>query len=116
MAGSDAAAFELFVEPLAAGIRLRPVGDIDYAVTAHLDTAYEAVVAAPPSDVIVDLRGTTYLSSVGMGFLVRLHKHTSQTGHRVVVYGAPPRIARKLALSGLDGILATAEVYRERED
>jgi anti-anti-sigma factor len=103
---------QIVVEPLPSGARVVPIGAVDHGAGPRLEEALESVASAPPGDVLVDLSGTTFLGSVGMGFLVRLHRLAGGSGHRVVVTAVPPRIARKLALAGLAGVLAGPDDHR----
>ncbi len=84
---------------------IKASGEIDYEAHKELDAVYEIVVAHEPCDVVVDMNGTTFLDSVGLGFLVRLHNLVTKLGRRMVVVAASRHIRRTFGLTGLDRVL-----------
>jgi anti-sigma B factor antagonist len=83
-------------------------GEIDYEARTRLDEVYHAVAEQPPCDVVVDLGRTTFLDSVGLGFVVRLHKQVSGRGHQLTVVATPQQVRRMFGLTGLDRVLTIA--------
>jgi anti-sigma B factor antagonist len=100
---TGAGSVELVAEPT----RLRVIasGEIDYEASAQLDTIYREVAARQPTDVLVDLARTTFLDSVGLGFVVRLHQLVVRTGHKLTVLAVGAQVRRMFGLTGLDRVL-----------
>jgi anti-sigma B factor antagonist len=87
------------------GLRVALIGEVDYASRGELDDAYTALTEYPPADVVADLARTTFLDSVGLGFLVRLHHWVTSAGHVLTVAAPPTHVRRALMLTGLDRVL-----------
>jgi anti-sigma B factor antagonist len=97
---------EVIAEP--SGLCVVATGEIDYEARSRLDEVYHAVAEQPPCDVVVDLGRTTFLDSVGLGFVVRLHKQVSLRGHQLTVVASPQQVRRMFGLTGLDRVLTIA--------
>ena len=91
--------------PGQAALRVALIGEVDYAVRTKLDDAYTAVTKYPPADIVIDLADTTFLGSVGLGFLVQVHRWVTDSGHHVTVAAPPRHVRRALMLTGLDQVL-----------
>jgi anti-anti-sigma factor len=89
-------------------IVVRASGEIDYEAHRELDAVYEAVAGRQPCDVVVDLGATTFVDSVGLGFLVRLHNAVLKAGRRMTVVDASRQVRRTFGLTGLDRVLTLA--------
>lgn len=100
---SDGSRVDLVVEP--DGLRVCPVGEIDYAARPQLDNAYRQVTERATRDIVIDLSATSFLDSFGMGFLLRLQQWATATGHRMTIVAVPQRVRRALAMTGLDRVL-----------
>jgi anti-sigma B factor antagonist len=86
-------------------LRVALIGEVDYASRGELDEAYAALTEHPPGDVVADLAQTTFLDSVGLGFLVRVHHWVTAAGHELTVAAPPTHVRRALMLTGLDRVL-----------
>jgi anti-sigma B factor antagonist len=86
-------------------LRVALIGEVDYASRGELDEAYTALTQHPPANVVADLARTTFLDSVGLGFLVRIHHWVTATGHELTVAAPPTHVRRALMLTGLDRVL-----------
>jgi anti-sigma B factor antagonist len=88
---------------------LRLQGALDAQTASEVRTIFDAVVAAKPRRVIVDLAALTLLDSSGVGLLVALCKRVRADGGDVGLVGAveqPLMVIRLLKLEelfGLDG-------------
>jgi anti-anti-sigma factor len=91
--------------PSQSALRVALIGEVDYAVRDKLDDAYHAVTEYPPADVVIDLADTTFLGSVGLGFLVQVHRWVTDSGHQLTVAAPPRHVRRALMLTGLDQVL-----------
>jgi anti-sigma B factor antagonist len=84
------------------------VGEIDIETAPRLQAAIDWIADSLPSDVTVDLSGTTFLDSTAMRFFVRLRKLVVGNG-RDLALAAPQRaVARTLRHSGLDRLFDIA--------
>jgi anti-sigma B factor antagonist len=82
--------------------RLVLTGEIDVSIAAKLITHAERLVAAAPASIIVDLSGTTFLDSSGVGALVSLSNAAAGAGLGTVQLEAgPPNVMRVLEIVGL---------------
>jgi len=91
--------------PREAALHVALIGEIDYAIRDKLDDAYAALTQHPPADIIVDLADTSFLGSVGLGFLVQIHRWVTDSGHQLSVDAPPRHVRRALMLTGLDQVL-----------
>jgi anti-anti-sigma factor len=89
-------------------IVVRASGEIDYEAHRELDAVFDAVAERQPCDVVVDLGRTTFVDSVGLGFLVRLHNQVLKAGRRMTVVDASRQLRRTFGLTGLDRVLTLA--------
>jgi anti-sigma B factor antagonist len=103
---TGAGSVELVVEPTR--LRVIAVGDVDYEAGPHLDAICSEVTDRQPADVLVDLDRTTFLDSVGLGFVVRLHQAVTRNGAKLVVVASRPQVRRMFGLTGLDRVLTIA--------
>jgi anti-sigma B factor antagonist len=87
---------------------IKTSGEIDYEAQKQLDSVYELVASHAPCDVVVDMNGTTFVDSVGLGFLVRLHNQVTRLGQRMTVRATSRHIRRTFGLTGLDRVLTIA--------
>jgi len=76
------------------------VGRLD---AAQVHTADEALGAIEGS-VKADLSGLDYISSAGLGVLLKLHKRLDDAGHALVLAGMNRRVRTVFVYAGLDKI------------
>ncbi len=91
-------------------LHVRASGEIDYAVRPDLDDVVRAV--ADLNRVVhidVDLGEVTFLDSVGVAFLLRLHKIAVRSGHDLAVTGVHPRVLKVLQITGTTALLGIDE-------
>ena len=86
-------------------------GEWDVANRERLRTALHAV--GTESDLIVDLRETSFFDSTALAELIALYKRLSSHGHRLETLMGRSNIRRLLELTSLDGLLG-ASPDRER--
>ena len=75
------------------GLRGRPGGD-------DLGTGVE------PRNLVIDLRGVTFLDSTGLNMLVGFHYKCERNGGSLKVMAPPPEVVRLFEITGLDQILS----------
>lgn len=97
---------EIDVEPdLEGRVVLHLRGVLDLPEVGDLRPVLTEACALDGPDLVVDLRELSFISSSGMGALVRAHKDLDQRGRHLVIRGAPPRIRRAFAITHLDRVL-----------
>lgn len=67
-----------------------------------LDEALNNAVTTPPPIVVVDLNAVSYLSSLGMGALVRFHNRLKESGSELRLAGATDLVQSLLKRCRLD--------------
>jgi len=72
---------------------IRLVGEADGNEIPSLERAFTRALAARPDAVVVDLSGMTFMSSLGIGSLVTLHKEITRNGGRLRCAGPQPLVA-----------------------
>ncbi|MDT7797511.1 MAG: anti-sigma factor antagonist [Actinomycetota bacterium] len=88
-----------------AGLALTEVGgEVDSASSPQLREQLDAVMAAGPRQVVVDLAEVTFFSSSGITVLLQLQTHCTDAGVQVVFVVSPP-LRRLLGLVGLQEVL-----------
>ena len=84
-------------------VRLTGRFDVRGAATAR--DALHRALAAGDGELVVDLSGVELLDAIGLGVLVDVHRRAKLADRRLVLRGAPPRVARLLAATRLDRVL-----------
>jgi anti-anti-sigma factor len=80
-------------------------GDIDLASVGRLRDVLMDLVRDAQNDVVVDLDGTSYIDSVGIGMLVSAHKRFEAAG-RQLTFARPSRpVSRLFDIMGLRNFL-----------
>ena len=94
--------------------RLGLVGELDLATAPTVcDAAGQLLRTRRPGDVLLDLSRLTFCDARGLSALMAVDRIVRDTGGRLRVTGASPRLRRLLALTDLDHDLgAQAEPVR----
>ena len=87
------------------GTVVRLTGDIDLASVGHLRDVLMSLAAGDTPEVVLDLEGTSYIDSVGIGMLVSAHKRFEADGHRLRLTRPSPPVGRLFDIMGLRGFL-----------
>lgn len=80
---------------------LRLQGELDASNRERLRSAVSGALENDPPLLVVDLSGLDFADCAGLSVLVWAHKRLSGRGHRLVLTGAKPAVARLLHLTGL---------------
>jgi anti-anti-sigma factor len=83
-------------------------GELDLAARPQLDLVAD-IIASGSDDVIVDLRGITFMDSVGLGFLVRLLRHAERMEVDLAIVRGSEAVERIIAIAGLQPLLASID-------
>lgn len=88
------------------GVRaIRLKGRMDVEGTGQIDLKFTGVAVTGGSLVVVDLTEVDFLSSIGMGVLVRSAKALMLRQGRMVFFNPQPHVARVLASTQIDQIV-----------
>jgi|1185.fasta_scaffold354710_1 anti-sigma B factor antagonist len=82
---------------------VRPVGEIDLATVPFVEEPLAELEAAGFTELILDLRRTTFLDSTGVRLLVRQTESARRNGHDFGVVAEDGPVMRVLELTGLKG-------------
>src|SRR5690349_7030861 len=80
---------------------LRLQGELDASNRDRLHCAISGALESHPPLLVVDLSGLDFADCAGLSVLVWAHKRLAGCGHRLVLTGAQPVVARLLHLTGL---------------
>ena len=86
-------------------LEMRIDGRLDNEWAGHLTDVLEAAVRQGSHAVVLDLTGVSYLSSAGIGALVRAYKQFQSIRGFFGVGVAPPHVAEVIRLTGLAKML-----------
>lgn len=102
--GAVPVAFHIVVSHRAQRVFIEPVGELDLATSARLETAIGAASGTAPS-LVVDLGGVTFMDATGLRVIVAAKQ---QLGARLTLLPAPPHVQRIFALTGTEAMLGFA--------
>ena len=107
MTESDEPGFQVSHEQHDDTVIVRASGELDAFSTdrlvKHLDAAAEAT--PPPSAVLVDMTGITYLSSAGIATLILHTQRHAERGRRLRVVADHAAVLRTITLTGADNAI-----------
>jgi anti-sigma B factor antagonist len=81
-------------------------GDLDVHSSPLVQQAVARAIDEGASEVVLDLAGIRFVDSSGIGVLIACHKRASTQHGRLVLRSPSPRVARLLAVTALDRVLA----------
>jgi anti-sigma B factor antagonist len=97
---------DLTYEDLEDGVRrIKLAGRMDVEGTREIDLKFTGLTASRQAFVIVDLSLVDFLSSIGLGTLVRSAKAQMSRHGRVVLLSPQPHVAKVLETTQVDQIL-----------
>ncbi len=100
--------FDVTVQPDRTTVRVAVSGELDVATRATLAAQLDELWELGWTDVVVDLRGLTFMDSSGVHLLLQHHRRGSEAGARFAIIDGPAPVARVLQLCGVDGIFVHA--------
>lgn len=80
-------------------------GDLDVHSAPLVQQAVAAAVREGTGDVVLDLRGVSFVDSSGLGVLIACHKRAGRESRQLVLRAPSHRVARLLAVTTLDRVL-----------
>jgi anti-sigma B factor antagonist len=97
--GEAPAAFEVAVEPAREVVRVKPVGELDLATVSVLEDQVRELLAVGFEQLIIDLRGLSFMDVSGLRLLLSLARHARHEGWRLsLIQGSVP-VRRLFALT-----------------
>ena len=81
------------------------VGSLDSSWSSYLSERFDEVVRSGAQEVRIDMSGVSYLSSNGIGLLVRYHKQLRKIGGRFRIVADSEAVGHVLRLTGVYQIL-----------
>jgi anti-anti-sigma factor len=81
------------------------IGSLDSSWSSYLSDQFDEVVRGGAHDVQVDMSGVTYLSSNGIGLLIRCHRQMRQIGGRFRIVADSEAVGHVLKLTGVRNLL-----------
>jgi anti-sigma B factor antagonist len=94
--------FRIDLEREPAGVRVRPVGELDLATVPSLEHELERVRASGATSVVLDLRGLTFMDSTGLSLTLRWSLEASRDGFDFSLVRGEGAIRRLFELTGMD--------------
>jgi anti-anti-sigma factor len=85
--------------------RVRPTGELDIAARDALDSALAAAEAQGVGDVVLDLRGVSFMDSAGVHAAVDSVRRCKATGISLHVVPGSDRVQRLFRLTGTEMLL-----------
>lgn len=79
-------------------------GEVDMASVGAVRTCLRELMLAGPTDILVDLRGVTFMDSTGLGILVAARKQARVLRGSLALLAPSPPVARVLSLTSLDRV------------
>ena len=85
------------------------IGSLDSSWSNYLSERFDEVVRSGAHDVRVDMSGVSYLSSNGIGLLIRYHRQMRQIGGRFRIVADSEAVGQVLKLTGVLNLLMDDE-------
>lgn len=77
------------------------VGEVDVANAGLVRESGLKLISDGARNLVMDLAGTEYMDSTGLGMLVGLLKRLKESGGEVLIAAAQPRVKRLFEITGL---------------
>ena len=90
--------------PVAEGIRVAVLGEVDIETAPRLRQALTAALSSG-QPVLVDLGAVTFMDSGGLAVLIAAHRTAAAAGQAFRLRAVPAQILRLFRITGLDAVL-----------
>ena len=84
-------------------------GELDIDTLPEFEQVVRSVRSPDLTRLVVDLREVTFLDSMSVELLLRLHTKLAEAGAELLVVRGPRAVDRVFELTGLDQVLALAD-------
>lgn len=102
------AAFSVDVRPARDRVVVAPQGELDLATVEGVRAEIAELRSRGFSDVVLDLRGLTFLDSAGIHLLLDSHRAAEARGLAFSIIDGPEPVGRALELTGVSHVLRRA--------
>jgi anti-anti-sigma factor len=90
-------------------LRLKLVGELDRATVGQLRASLQVVEAARPELLVIDLRGLSFMDSMGLREIAEAVRRGRQAGRRVVLVKGSRPVDSVLAMTRAEEMMETVE-------
>jgi anti-sigma B factor antagonist len=101
--------FELRADRTGATASVAVKGELDIDTLPEFEQVVRSLRSPDLTRLVVDLREVTFLDSMSVELLLRLHTELAEASAELLVVRGPHAVNRVFELTGLDGILALVE-------
>ena len=88
---------------------VRPAGDLDLDTVHRVESALAELRGEGYRDLVLDLRGLTFMDSTGLRLVIRWHTAAQDDEFSFAVVPGPDVVQRVFRLTGMDAHLTIAE-------
>ena len=88
---------------------VRPSGDLDLDTAHRVESALGELRDEGSGDLVLDLRGLTFMDSTGLRLVIRWHTAAQDEGFRFAIVPGSEVVQRVLQLTGMDEHVPVAE-------
>ena len=100
---------EIIIQQLADAVEVKVRGRLDNYWTEHLQSNLEEVIRGGAHVIRLNLSEISFLSSAGVGLLVKFHKQLKAIGGGFIITSPSDRVKQVLDLCGLSPILLSGQ-------
>jgi anti-anti-sigma factor len=98
-------AIDVQVEETPRGLIVRMIGQASVDQIEELDRELHLLTALQPKFVVLEMSQVPYVSSMGIGSLLRFRNDIAQAGGRVVLAGLQKTVAETFKIGNIDRVL-----------
>jgi anti-anti-sigma factor len=88
---------------------VRPAGDLDLDTVHRVESALAELREDGCGNLVLDLRGLTFMDSTGLRLVIRWHTAARDEGFRFAIVPGPDVVQRVFRLTGMDAHVPVAE-------
>jgi anti-sigma B factor antagonist len=88
---------------------VRPAGDLDLDTVHRVESALAGLREEGAGNLVLDLRGLTFMDSTGLRLVIRWHTAARQNGFRFAIVPGPEIVQRVFRLTGMDAHLTVVD-------
>ena len=88
---------------------VKPAGDLDLDTVHRVEAALSELRGDGYGEIVLDLRGLTFMDSTGLRLVIRWHTAARDEGFQFAVVPGPEVVQRVFRLTGMDAHLTVAE-------
>ena len=101
--------FELEVLRNGTSARIAPAGELDIATAPELEQAIADVARNGAAELVLDLRGLTFMDSTGLRMLLQTNAQAAEQGFELSIWRGSRQIDKLFSVTGLDDLLPLAD-------